>query len=568
MLESWSNMMEEDNSIANRSSHSDETQLSDSRTSGARENLPANTRRIMIVDDLDIIRRGLQLVFEKTADLRIVAEASDGLSAVKTALSVKPDLVLLDINISGLDGVETVSRIKEHLPKTRIIMFTSQEDDDLVMASFGAGADGFCLKNISFEELQSAIYSVLAGNSWIDPRVVNRLIEKEKPINSAGTEAGKSNLSEADLYMLKMIEQGNTHEQTAKRMNISVSELREKLRHLIEKLFASDPTAKRPSPRVQLEERLGARRDTDAESRMDTNHEHHPGEGILTALPPGSIFDRRYRIEYVLGRGGMGIVYRAKHIHMQRSVAIKVLYPQHGTNLKLIRRLQQESRAASALQHANIVSVHDFGLTEQGHPFLIMDYVDGDSLDRWIRVKGGMSIHQYMDVFMQVANALSATHMQGIVHCDLKPSNIMLDGNIHQGFTPQLVDFGLAVIMPTSKNVYDQQTQSFDVLGSPLYMSPEQCEGTPLDFRTDIYSLGCIMYEALTDRPVFECTTPYQLFHKHVNAAPEPFSVVAPHAEIPKELETIVMRCLQKKPDNRFASASAIANDLRKLLAV
>jgi DNA-binding NarL/FixJ family response regulator/tRNA A-37 threonylcarbamoyl transferase component Bud32 len=559
--------MEEDDSLTNRAPLSEGFHLSGNGLNSTREQQPAKIWRIMIVDDLDIIRRGLQLVFEKTSDLRVVAEACDGVSAIKAALSVKPDLILLDINISGLDGVETASRIKEHLPKTRIIMFTSQEDDDMVMASFGAGADGFCLKNISFEELKTAIYSVLAGNSWIDPRVVNRLIEKEKPIGPAVTEAGKSNLNEADLYMLKMIEQGNTHEQTAKRMNISVSELREKLRHLIEKLFAADPAVNLPSPRAQLEERLGAVSEADAHNRLEQNLEHGASEGILTALPTGSIFDRRYRIEYVLGRGGMGIVYRAKHIHMQRSVAIKVLYPQHGTNLKLIRRLQQESRAASALQHENIVSVHDFGLTEQGHPFLIMDYVDGDSLDRWIRVKGGMSLHQYMDVFMQVANALSATHMQGIVHCDLKPSNIMLDGNINHGFVPQLVDFGLAVIMPTSKNVYDQQTQSFDVLGSPLYMSPEQCEGTPLDFRTDIYSLGCIMYEALTGRPVFECTTPYQLFHKHVHAIPEPFSVVAPETQIPKELELIVMRCLQKKPDNRFASASAIANDLRKLLA-
>jgi eukaryotic-like serine/threonine-protein kinase len=515
---------------------------------------------ILVVDDSDLMRMGLTRVLNGTADFRVVGESGDGYKAVSSAMSLRPDVVLMDIGLPGIDGIEAARIIKEKLPLTRIIMFTGHEDVNETVAAFGAGADAYVLKDLSVDKLSNAIKSVMSGFSWIDSRVAHCLNHNKINRNLA-ISAG---FVDEDIQLLKMIEQGLSAPDMADALRVSLEAVRVRIGKLIEKLFNADQTHKsidkvRQQLALQFIDSINTSGGAQQRKRLQE-------QLISVEVLDEHILDGRYKIESVIGKGGMGIVYSGLHLHMQRKVAIKVLYPHSSNDLKCIKRFQQESRAASALRHPNIATVYDFGLTPEGHPYLVMDYVDGDSLDHWIRNRGGLTLHQYLDIFMQVCDALAATHMAGLVHCDLKTSNIMIEGSVSVGFMVKLVDFGLAMAMPRDIDVQQQQTESFEVQGSPLYMSPEQCQGKKLDFRTDIYSLGCIMYEAFTGEPVFTCLTPYQLFSKHIYEAPISFAAANPEIRIPDKLESIVFRCLEKKPDARYISASAIKNDLRNVL--
>jgi eukaryotic-like serine/threonine-protein kinase len=515
---------------------------------------------ILIVDDSDLMRMGLTRVLNSIAEFRVVGESGDGYKAVSAAMTLRPDVVLMDIGLPGIDGIEAARIIKEKLPATRVIMFTGHDDANETVAAFGAGADAYVLKDLSVDNLSNAIKSVMSGFSWIDSRVAHCL-NHNKLNPSLVVSAG---FVDEDIQLLKMIEEGLSAQDTAERLNISVDVVRIRIGKLIEKLFNADQTHKSAD---KVRQQLASQFIDSINNSGGALQRKRLQEQLIADEAQGDhIVDGRYKIESVIGKGGMGIVYSGLHLHMQRKVAIKVLYPHSSNDLKCIKRFQQESRAASALNHPNIATVYDFGLTEEGHPYLVMDYVDGDSLDHWIRNKGGLTLHQYLDVFMQVCDALAATHMAGLVHCDLKTSNIMVEGSISVGFTAKLVDFGLAMAMPRDIDIQQQQTESFEVQGSPLYMSPEQCQGKKLDFRTDIYSLGCIMYEAFTGEPVFDCLTPYQLFSKHIYEAPRSFSAANPKVRVPDKLESIIMRCLEKRLDARYVSASAIKNDLRNVL--
>ncbi len=525
--------------------------------------------RVLIVEDLEIVRLGLRLALNKAPGYDIVGESTEGRSALQMAVATKPDVILMDIGLPDLDGIEVTAQVKRQLPKTRIIMFTSHEDEVEIMGALGAGADGFCLKDAPFKDLAEAITAVMRGEKWMDGRLSNRASSRQ-PANNANA------LKESDIELLKLMEQGLSHEDMATQMNITTTALNLLIRRLIDKLLVVDNTRhpleivkKHLSTLLTHQETKVTRQMPKSDAQVVDTHEKagksEIREKIFQVTPTDETIDNRYHLLEPIGQGGIGIVYKGTHLLMERPVAIKILYPQCSSDLKVIKRFQQESRAVSALKHRNIVSVYDFGITDQGLPYLVMDYVAGDSLDHWM-IKDGLTPYQYMDIFAQVCDALAATHMAGIVHCDLKPSNIMLDGNAKDGFVPKIVDFGLSRVLAGESDAQTRLTDSFEVTGSPLYMSPEQCEGGNLDYRTDIYSLGGVMYEAFTKKPTFDSTTPYQLFWQHINEMPKPFAEANPAVKLPPQLEAIVMRCLSKKPDARYISAMEIKNELARLL--
>jgi eukaryotic-like serine/threonine-protein kinase len=298
-----------------------------------------------------------------------------------------------------------------------------------------------------------------------------------------------------------------------------------------------------------------------------------PNDGTpLTAVvedrKPGSIIAEKYEIIEVVGTGGMGKVYKAKHILMNRIVAIKTLLPQSVSNSVALKRFQQEAQAASALNHPNILTVYDFGITPDGLPYLVMDFLEGTTLGDAVLDVGPLPIRRALPIFLQVCDGLAHAHENGVIHRDLKPTNIML---IDYGGTPdfvKIVDFGIAKVVSKTdadESSSPQLTQTGEVFGSPLYMSPEQCRGKVLDARSDIYSLGCVMFRTLTGKPPFTGEDRLEAMFKQINSDAPRLSEFCPELSVSNELEQVVLKCLAKSPADRYGSMVELAAALEGL---
>ena len=253
----------------------------------------------------------------------------------------------------------------------------------------------------------------------------------------------------------------------------------------------------------------------------------------------------RYEIRSTLGRGGMAIVYEGHDLVLDRPVAIKVLAERYAGDERFVTRFQREARAAAGLSHPNIVSVFDTG-DAGGEHYIVMELLRGETLADVLEREGSLSEGRAARIAGIVAQALQAAHDQGFVHRDVKPGNVMLSpsGDV------KVMDFGIA------RAATDETlTQTGMVLGTASYLSPEQSKGDPVDHRSDIYSLGCVLYEMLAGRPPFSGGSPVSVAYQHVNEDPEPPSRVNP--AVPAELESVVMRALQKDPEARFPTADA-----------
>jgi serine/threonine protein kinase/Tfp pilus assembly protein PilF len=288
--------------------------------------------------------------------------------------------------------------------------------------------------------------------------------------------------------------------------------------------------------------------------------------GILIAMKKdpaiGTIIAEKYEIQEVLGGGGMGVVYRAKHLLMQRMVAIKMLLPETVSNEYALARFQKEAQAASSLNHPNILTIFDFGITDKQQPYLVMDYLKGNTLADVLDKEEYLHLQKGLSVFIQIASALSHAHQKGVIHRDLKPANIMLVEYEGQGDFVKIVDFGIAKTLHREDGQSVELTQTGQVFGSPVYMSPEQCRGTHLDARADIYSMGCVMYRSSTGSSPFLGQDALELMFKHVNEKPACFEDVCPQLKIPKNFQDLVMKCLEKDPNNRYQTMLDLRKDL------
>ncbi len=276
----------------------------------------------------------------------------------------------------------------------------------------------------------------------------------------------------------------------------------------------------------------------------------------------GKPFAERYVIESFVGLGGMSVVYRANHKLMDRIVAIKMLHANIKNDPTSLERFRMEAQAASSLSHQNIIAVYDFGVTDQGDAFFVMDFLDGENLQDMIERKGKIPFERALPIFKQVADGLGAAHKKSIVHRDLKPANVILLKQDDGSEVVKLVDFGIAKLLPASGKKQQQLTRTGEVFGSPIYMSPEQCQGIELDRRSDIYALGCLMYETLAGVPPLAGNTFLETLNMHVNDMPKPFAELDPTLKVPPALEQIIFRCMAKKPDDRFQNAEEIRDQL------
>jgi serine/threonine-protein kinase len=275
----------------------------------------------------------------------------------------------------------------------------------------------------------------------------------------------------------------------------------------------------------------------------------------------GVVIDGRYRIEQRIGEGGMGVVYRAAHVVLKKPLAIKILRGEQAHDPDVVQRFVQEARAASAIGHPNIVNISDFGRTTDGAVYLAMELLAGQTLAEAMQ-KGPLAQERALGIFVQIAGALDAAHEAGIIHRDLKPENIFLKREPDHPDFVKVLDFGIAKV----KNAAAKITRTGMVFGTPHYMSPEQAAGQPVDHRSDVYSLGVIMYQVLAGQLPFEAASFMDLVTKHMFEPPAPLRQAGPHAaDLPSTLEAIVMRALQKKPEDRQGSMRELQEALQKV---
>jgi len=275
----------------------------------------------------------------------------------------------------------------------------------------------------------------------------------------------------------------------------------------------------------------------------------------------GSLLNGQYRVESRLGVGGMGAVYLAEEVGMRRKVAVKVLMRRPGDTGERERRFRREAQAASRLLHPNIVTVHNFGRLKDGTLFIAMEHIEGESLADLLNREAPLELARALDVTIQVADAVSEAHSKGIVHRDLKPDNILL--TLRRGAEiAKILDFGIAkVVDPNEDSV--QTTRVGLVRGTPRYMSPEQARGEAVDHRTDIYSLGVLLYLAISGEIPIRADTPFGYLHAHQHQIPEPLGKVRPDIAVRPPLENLVMRCLAKQPEERPQTLEEVVGALR-----
>jgi len=285
---------------------------------------------------------------------------------------------------------------------------------------------------------------------------------------------------------------------------------------------------------------------------------------LLTApLPkPGDIIADRYRVVAPIGRGAMGVVYRAEHVQISKVMAIKLLHRELQQNPENVARFHREAESASRLNHPNTVHVFDFGRTKSGSLYLVMEYVDGDDLAKVIDKEGPMPFGRVAFLCAQVAGSVADAHAAGIVHRDLKPENIVITEG-RDGETAKVLDFGLAKLFEGT--VEAQVTSSGTIVGTPYYMSPEQIQGQELDGRSDVYAIGAIMYECVVGKPPFEALNPLGVLSQHLSEKPLRPSARSP-LSVPAEADEIIMRCLEKDPDSRYQTAEDLRQDLIEYL--
>lgn len=278
----------------------------------------------------------------------------------------------------------------------------------------------------------------------------------------------------------------------------------------------------------------------------------------------GTLVENRFEILSLLGKGGMATVYKAEHRNVDLFVAIKILNVDDQFSKSDVERLKREARALNSLFHPNVVKVYSFGFLDTGEPYLVLDLLEGKSLEDIILAansRGEMPPMKWtVETLIQICRGLAAAHESELIHRDLKPSNVMIVRPDEEGAYVKLLDFGIAKsAMP--KDTDQKLTHKGEIFGSPLYISPEQISNKPIDKRADIYSFGCLMYEVLTGEPPLMGDTVVMTLMKHLQEAPPAISTVTDR-EIPCGLEALILKCMAKSPDDRYQSIAEIEQAL------
>lgn len=454
---------------------------------------------VLVVEDHALFRMGIKASCNRDKSISVTGEARNGSEGLEQVIKLNPDVVLMDVNMPFMDGIETTRLIRNQNQHTKVIMLTSHESEGVVNSALSAGASGYCLKDIDSEVLCSAIKAVHRGEVWLDSSSDGNCLKSDRErLHKVGTKCSAESKSNPERRQLD--DQKNTVKMLGS--------------------FEQSQTSNSSSP-------------------------------FYAGANSGNMLER-YESLGLIGQGGMSSVYKARHRLLDKIVAVKVLASHLNHIDAFSARFMQEARVASRLTHTNIASVFDFGLTVDSKAFLVMEYVDGPSLADVLQQHGRIEEDRAMGIFMQLKDALGYAHTQGVIHRDIKPANTILTKVESSLPHVKLVDFGLAKLTTVED---PKLTLNGEVIGSPLYMSPEQCQGLQVDHRSDIYSLGCLMYEVVCGYPPFRGETALDTFRMHVQGEYQ-----EPSANLCSDrLRGILRKCLSKGPEDRFSSLNEIA---------
>ncbi|HWU87121.1 MAG TPA: serine/threonine-protein kinase [Kofleriaceae bacterium] len=275
------------------------------------------------------------------------------------------------------------------------------------------------------------------------------------------------------------------------------------------------------------------------------------------------MLDGRYKITRKLGEGGMGEVYAAEHVHIEKRFAIKLLRPEIVSNAEAVQRFRQEARSASSIGHRNIIAIEDFGQLPDGRIYMCMELLNGAALNDLIQTP--IAVDRLLNILIQTGHGLAAAHAKGIIHRDMKPENIFVTIGPNGEDIPKLLDFGIAKV--AGNDAQNHLTRTGTIFGTPFYMAPEQALGNPVDARTDIYAMGVIMYEVFAGSLPFQGDSFMGILTQHITTEPEPVAQRAAKAgrQLPMGLADIITRCMQKNPAQRFGSMDELVNALIQL---
>ena len=497
------------------------------RAAPAVEAAPAQAR-MLIVDDgaenRDVLRRRLE------REGHAVETAEHGRRALELVAQRPFDLVLLDVLMPELDGYAVLDALKGS-PATRdipVIMISALDELEGIVRCIERGAEDYLHKPFDPVLLRARINASLEKKRLRDQEVeylreVNRVIEAAAAVEGGRYRPGT--LAEVTRRDDELGHLARVFDSMAQQIKAREERLRDRVRDL----------------RQEIE---WARRDSrEAESSVDGGN-----------LRSGETFAQRYEIIAVLGRGGMGTVYRAKDRELEEEVAVKTLRPEFVADKTLLARFKDEIRLARRLTDANIVRTHDFG-EWSGVCFLTMECVQGITIRELIDTRGRLGVSATLAIAAQLAHSLAVAHEHGVIHRDIKPQNLLVD----EAGVLKVMDFGVARLAERST----ANTEAGLVLGTPAYMPPEQLLGETVDARSDLYAAGVVLYECLTGEPPFQSSTVVSLVAKVLTQAPRAPGQLNP--ELPPALEALILKLLAKKPEDRVQTALELAERLTPL---
>ena len=514
--------------------------------------------RVLIIEDDPTLRRGLSDNF--SASGYRVATAADGEEGLRSALESDPDLLILDIMLPGLNGFEICQAVREQERQMPIIMLTAKGQEEDIVRGLDLGADDYVTKPFSIAELLARARAFLRRGATAPQETLRfgtceldlsarRLLRDGAEVELTPKEFGLleylvNNAGRAlTRDRILSVVWGNAVLVTTRSVDRCVSTLRAKIE---------------PDPRYPAY--LQTIRDVGYRFEMphptDGENGRNRGGEAPAALTPGTRLGR-YEIRDLIGAGGMSEVYRALDSKLEREVALKVLPRRLGRDPDLQMRFQREARAIAALTHPNIVTLHDVG-RGQGLTYAVIELLEGESLKARLE-RQPLEWQQAVDIGIAVAEGLAAAHAGSIVHRDIKPANIFLP----TGRPPTILDVGLALLdRPlSSEETTLSLTESGKVLGTVAYMSPEQVRGQSVDWRTDIFSLSCALYEAISGSRPFDRDTAAETMAAILADSPQPLS----EQLAPPDLWRLLEHGLEKNREERFQSARDMVFALRGL---